>query len=366
MKFTEGVGSMSRVYNFSAGPAMVPEAVLKQAAEEMLDYQGSGMSVMEMSHRSKIYDAIITGVEASLREVMGIPDNYKVLFIQVGATLQFAMSAMNLIGRTGKADYAVTGEFAKKAYNEGKKFGDARMCCDTSDINHTKIPDKLDLDPGASYMHYCMNNTIFGTRWTYIPETGDVPLVSDVSSCILSEPLDVSKFGLLYAGAQKNMGPAGFAVVILREDILSPISPLPAYLDYSVQIKNSSMLNTPPTYGIYLLGLVLDWIKELGGLSAMKIRNEQKAALLYDVLDSSSLFKSQVDKACRSMMYVVFSTGDEELDAQFIKAAAAEGLVTLKGHRAVGGMRASIYNAMPVEGVRALAKFMREFEKNAR
>lgn len=358
---------MSRVYNFSAGPAMMPVAVLERAAAEMTDYKGTGMSVMEMSHRSKAYDAIIQGTEAVLRDVMGIPEQYKVLFLQGGATLQFSMAAMNLIGKTGKADYAVTGQFSGNAFKEGKRFGNVRALVDTAEIGHSKIPaqSELKVDPEASYVHYCMNNTIFGTKWPYIPETGIVPLVCDMSSCILSEPVDVSRFGVIYAGAQKNMGPAGLAVVILREDILNPISPIPAYMDYAIQIKNQSMYNTPPTYGIYLLGLVLEWVKEQGGLTAMKAFNEKKAAVLYDVLDSSSLFTSNVDKGSRSMMNVVFKTGDEAKDEAFVKAAAAEGLVTLKGHRSVGGMRASIYNAMPMEGVEKLAAFMRKFEKEA-
>ncbi|MDR1736446.1 MAG: 3-phosphoserine/phosphohydroxythreonine transaminase [Oscillospiraceae bacterium] len=356
---------MGRVFNFSAGPAMMPETVLKRAAAEITDYGASGMSVMEMSHRSKVFDAIITQTEASLREVMSIPEEYKVLFLQGGATLQFAMAAMNLIGKTGKADYAVTGQFSGNAFKEGKKFGAARALVDTSDITFSKIPQQSELavDPEASYVHYCMNNTIFGTKWPYIPETGGVPLVCDISSCILSEPVDVSRFGLLYAGAQKNMGPAGLAVVILREDVLHPISPLPTYLDYAAQIKAQSMYNTPPTYGIYLLGLVLDWVKEMGGLDAMKVYNEKKAKVVYDALDDSKLFTSKVDKQSRSMMNVVFTTNDADKDAAFIKGAAARGLVTLAGHRLVGGMRASIYNAMPMEGVEKLAQYMNEFEK---
>ncbi|MCL2031342.1 MAG: 3-phosphoserine/phosphohydroxythreonine transaminase [Oscillospiraceae bacterium] len=355
---------MGRVYNFSAGPAMMPEAVLKRAADEMLDYGGSGMNVMEMSHRGKTYDAIFQGVEAKLRALLDIPEHYKVLFLQGGATLQFSMTAMNLIGRTGKADYAVTGQFSAAALKEGARFGQARACADTAGIGHTKIPaqDELILDPEASYVHYCMNNTVFGTVWPYIPETGGVPLVCDMSSCILSEPLDVTRFGVLYAGAQKNMGPAGLAVVILREDILCPVSVLPGYMNYAVQIKAGSMLNTPPTYGVYLLGLVLDWVSECGGLTAMKAHNERKAAVIYDALDRSELFVSKVDRGSRSKMNVVFSTGDAGKDEAFVKAAAARGMVSLKGHRATGGIRVSIYNAMPMEGVEALAAFMREFE----
>ena len=356
---------MGRVFNFSAGPAVMPESALRRAAAEITDHGGSGMSVMEMSHRGKHFDAIIQRTEQSLREVLDIPAHYKVLFLQGGATLQFSMSAMNLIGKTGKADYAVTGNFSAGAFKEGKRFGTVRACVDTSDNGYTKIPaqSELDLDPEASYVHYCMNNTVFGTKWTYIPETGDVPLVCDMSSCILSEPLDVSRFGVIYAGAQKNMGPAGLTVVILREDILHPIAPIPTYLDYASQIKTNSMYNTPPTYGVYLLGLVLDWVRERGDLAAMKAYNEKKAAILYDVLDSSQMFISKVDKASRSVMNVVFTTGDADKDDAFVKAAAAAGFVTLKGHRATGGMRASIYNAMPIEGVEKLAEFMRAFER---
>ena len=355
-----------RVYNFSAGPAMMPEPVLRRAAAEMLDYGGSGMSVMEMSHRSKEYAAIIEGVERRLRAVMDIPDNYRVLFLQGGATLQFSMAPLNLLPEGGSADYAVTGQFSGKAYKAAQRVGVVREAVNTKGENFARIPEnsELSLDPNAAYFHYCLNNTIFGTKWPYIPETGAVPLVSDISSCILSEPLDVSRFGLLYAGAQKNMGPAGLTVVIIREDLAGNARPgTPEILDYAAMIKNNSMLNTPPTYGIYLLGLVIDWISEMGGLPAMREHNLKKAGLLYDALDQSRLFKGPVDKGSRSMMNVTFFTGDPALDDKFVKAAATQGLVTLKGHRSVGGMRASIYNAMPLEGVEKLTAFMREFEK---
>jgi phosphoserine aminotransferase len=343
---------------------MLPEKVLERAASELLNYGGSGCSVMEMSHRSPEYDAIIVSVEAKLRRVMGIPDNYSVLFLQGGATMQFSMTAINLMGKTGKADYAITGDFSKKAADEAAKFGTVNIAASSKDRNFAYIPqqDQLKLDPDASYFHYCMNNTIFGSKWNYIPET-KAPLVCDMSSCILSEPVDVSKFGIIYAGAQKNMGPAGFAVVIIRKDLdICPPANTPVLLDYNVSVKNNSMYNTPPTYGIYFLGLVLDWIEELGGVEAMAKINREKAALLYDCLDGSKLFKLGIDKPYRSIMNVTFKTGDEELDKQFCKGAEKAGLITLKGHRSVGGMRASIYNAMPREGVEKLCDFIRKFE----
>ena len=355
-----------RIYNFSAGPSMLPQEVLEQCAAEMLNYHGSGMSVMEMSHRSKVYDEIITQAEALLREVMQIPENYKVLFLQGGASMQFAMVPMNLL-KTGKADYVVTGQFSKKAYQEAQKFGgQIRLAGSTEDVNFARVPgqEELKLDPEADYVHICLNNTIFGTKWHYIPDTGSVPLVADMSSCILSEPVDVSKFGLIYAGAQKNIAPAGLTVVIIREDLAGYTLPgTPTMLDYAVQIKNSSMYNTPPTYPIYVCKLVLEWIQRLGGLNAMKERNLKKAAVLYDVLDQSRLFKAVADPEDRSMMNVTFRTGNEELDAKFVKESTAAGFSNLKGHRSVGGMRASIYNAMPAEGVDALAEFMRNFEQ---
>jgi phosphoserine aminotransferase len=353
-----------RIYNFSAGPSMLPERVLERAAAELLNYRGSGCSVMEMSHRSKEYDSIIVSVESKLRSVMNIPDNYSVLFVQGGATMQFSMVAMNLMGKTGKADYAITGDFSKKAADEAAKFGTVNIAASSKDKNFSYIPrqSELKLDPEASYFHYCMNNTIFGSKWDYIPET-KAPLVTDMSSCILSEPVDVSKFGIIYAGAQKNMGPAGFAVVILRNDLeLCPPADTPVLLNYQVMVKNKSMYNTPPTYGIYMLGLVLDWIDENGGVEKLAEINRKKAAMLYDRLERSSMFKLGIEKPYRSIMNVTFSTGNEELDSEFVKGAEKEGLISLKGHRSVGGMRASIYNAMPVEGVEKLIAYIDRFE----
>ncbi|MGB4588416.1 MAG: 3-phosphoserine/phosphohydroxythreonine transaminase [Clostridiaceae bacterium] len=357
---------MSRIYNFSAGPSMLPVSALERAAAEMLDYNGSGMSVMEMSHRSKVYDKIIKDAEKKLREIMNIPDNYKVLFLQGGATLQFAMVPMNLLVKNKKADYVVSGSFSEKAYEEAQKFGEIHLAATSKDDNFNHIPkqNELKLDPEADYVHICQNNTIYGTTFKYIPDTGNVPLVSDMSSCILSEPVDVSKYGLIYAGAQKNMGPAGLTVVIIREDLAGEPQPnTPVMLNYKEMIKNDSMYNTPPTYAIYILGLVLDWVIEMGGLEGMKKNNEMKAALLYDYLDQSKLFKTTVLKEDRSMMNVTFSTGDADLDAKFAKESTEKGFSNLKGHRAVGGMRASIYNAMPVDGVKALVQFMKEFEE---
>jgi len=361
-----------RIYNFSAGPAILPDAVLETAAAEMMNFKGTGMSVMEMSHRGKTYDAIFEDTLAKLRRVMAVPDTHAILLLQGGATLQFAMTAMNLLPIKGKADYAVTGSFSKKAYEEAVKLdmGACRVACTSPGLSpdfsvQTSIPSQggLDLDPGASYFHYCMNNTIYGSAWPYIPETGDVPLVCDMSSCILSAPLDVSKFGLIYAGAQKNMGPAGLTVVIVRKDLVgyAPKNTA-AMLDYAVMVKNNSMLNTPPTYGVYLLGLVLDWIESLGGLAAMETRNAEKAALLYGFLDGSKRFACKADKGSRSIMNVVFSAGDEAQDNAFLKLAESKKLSTLKAHRETGGIRASIYNAMPVEGVQALVDCLREFE----
>lgn len=345
---------------------MLPESVLKKAADEMLDYQGSGQSVMEMSHRSKTYQAIIDGCEALLREVMGIPDNYKVLFLQGGASSQFAMLPLNLMNGSGKADFVVTGQWANKAYQEASRYGDAHVVASSKDKTFTYIP-KLDpaaFTPGADYFHICMNNTIYGTRYTTLPDTGKVPLVADISSCILSEPIDVSKFGVLYAGAQKNMGPAGLTVVIIREDLIGHARDItPTMFNYQIHADNGSMYNTPPCYAIYIAKLVLEWLRdEMGGLEKMKAYNEKKAAVLYDFLDSSKLFRGTVVKEDRSLMNVPFVTGDEELDAKFVKAASAAGFVNLKGHRTVGGMRASIYNAMPIEGVEKLVDFMKTFE----
>ncbi len=357
---------MARVYNFSAGPSMLPESVLAKAAAEMMDYQGSGQSVMEMSHRSKVYQGIFDETEALLREVMDIPDNYKVLFLQGGASTQFAMIPLNLMTGSGKADYVVTGQFAKKAYKEAARFGDVKVVASSEDKTFSYIPklDPATFTPDADYFYICMNNTIFGTVYHDLPDTGDVPLVADASSCILSRPIDVSKFGILYAGAQKNMAPAGVTVVIIREDLIGKVmDKTPVMLDYAAHVDAGSMYNTPPCYSIYMMKLVLEWIKnDIGGLDKMLERNEKKAALLYDYLDNSKLFKSPVAKEDRSLMNVPFVTGDADMDAKFVKEAAAAGFVNIKGHRSVGGMRASIYNAMPIEGVEKLVAFMKKFE----
>ena len=358
---------MSRVYNFSAGPAVLPEEVLKEAAAEMLDYKGTGMSVMEMSHRSKAFEEIITEAEQDLRDLMNIPDNYKVLFLQGGASSQFAMIPLNLMNGSGKADFVLTGQWATKAYKEAARYGEANVVASSKDKTFSYIPelDPATFTPDADYFHICMNNTIYGTRFTSLPDTGKVPLVADVSSCILSEPIDVSKFGVLYAGAQKNMAPAGLTVVIIREDLIGHARDItPTMFNYQTHADNDSMFNTPPCYSIYVCKLVLEWLKnEIGGLENMKAINEKKAAILYDFLDSSKLFKGTVVKKDRSLMNVPFVTGDEELDAKFVKEAAAAGFVNLKGHRSVGGMRSSIYNAMPVEGVEKLVAFMKAFEE---
>lgn len=357
---------MSRVYNFSAGPSMLPETVLKQAAAEMLDYQGSGQSVMEMSHRSKTYQAIIDSCSSLLREVLKVPEDYEILFLQGGASSQFAMLPLNLATKSGSADFVITGQWAKKAYAECKKLAKAREVASSADKTFTYIPrlDPEKFDPNADYFHICWNNTIYGTRYMEIPETGDVPLVADMSSSILSEPVDVSKFGVIYAGAQKNMGPAGLTVVIIRKDLIGePREGTPTMFSYKIHAENGSMYNTPPTYAIYICKLVLEWIKnDIGGLENMKAINEKKAGLLYDFLDASKLFRGTVEKEYRSLMNIPFVTGNEELDAKFVKEAAAAGFVNLKGHRTVGGMRASIYNAMPVEGVEKLVAFMKQFE----
>ena len=358
---------MARVYNFSAGPSMLPESVLKIAAAEMLDYKGSGQSVMEMSHRSKTYDAIIKECEALLREVMEIPDNYKVLFLQGGASSQFAMIPLNLMNGSGKADFVITGQWANKAYQEAARYGQAHVVASSKDKTFSYIPklDPATFTKDADYFHICMNNTIYGTVYHELPDTGDVPLVADISSCILSQPIDVSKFGLLYAGAQKNMAPAGLTVVIVREDLIGHARDItPTMFNYQIHADNDSMYNTPPCYTIYMAKLVLEWIKnEIGGLKAMQALNEKKAAILYDFLDQSALFKGTVVKEDRSLMNVPFVTGSEELDAKFVKEATAAGFVNLKGHRSVGGMRASIYNAVPVEGVEKLVAFMKAFEQ---
>ncbi|OQB20456.1 MAG: Phosphoserine aminotransferase [Firmicutes bacterium ADurb.Bin182] len=355
-----------RIYNFSAGPSMLPLEVLEKARDEMLNYGGSGMSVMEMSHRSKVYESIITEAESKMRKVMNIPDNYKVLFLQGGATLQFAMVAMNLMTKNRKADYILTGNFSTKAAEEAAKFGTVNIAGSTKEEKFVRIPrqNELKLDPEADYVHICYNNTIFGSVWDYIPDTGNVPLVADMSSCIMSEPVDVTKFALIYAGAQKNIAPAGLTIVIIREDLIcEPLAGTPTMCNYSILAKNDSMYNTPPTYPIYICKLVMDWLIDMGGLTEMQARNRKKAALLYEVIDNSKLFKCSIVKENRSMMNVRFSTGSEELDAKFVKESAASGMSNLKGHRSTGGLRASIYNAMPYEGVEYLVKFIKEFEK---
>ena len=356
---------MNRVFNFSAGPSMLPMPVLEKAAAELVNYGESGMSVMEMSHRSPDYEPIIADAEALLRKLMNIPDNYKVLFLQGGASTQFAAVPLNLIGRTGKACYAVSGQFSGKAYKEAQKMGyDVTCIATTKDDNFDHVPTiTKDMIPAdAAYLHICFNNTIYGTKYGYIPDTGDVPLVADLSSCIISEPVDVSKFGVIYAGAQKNMAPAGLTLVIVREDLLEYGDPkMPTMLDWKVMAENGSMYNTPPCYTIYMAKLVYEWILSLGGLDVMKEMNEKKAKLLYDYLDSQDYYFAPVKADSRSMMNVTFVTGVEELDKKFAKEAAAAGLKNLKGHRSVGGMRASIYNAMPYEGVEALVAFMKKF-----
>lgn len=355
---------MERVYNFSAGPSMLPEEVLKKAAEEMLCYENSGMSVMEMSHRSPVYEKIIGEAERLLRELMKIPANYKVLFLQGGASTQFAALPLNLLNGSGKADYILSGQFSTKAYQEGQKYGDVAVAASSKEKNFSAVPkeEELSFRKDIDYVHMCFNNTIYGTKFPYIPQTGDVPLVADMSSCILSEPIDVSKFGVIYAGAQKNMSAAGLTVVIVREDLLGKArKDIPTMLDWKVMADNGSMYNTPPTYCIYIAKLVYEWILSLGGLTEMQKRNQAKADLLYSYLDSQDYYIAPVEKASRSIMNVTFVTGDAELDKKFAKEAAEQGLVNLKGHRSVGGMRASIYNAMPYEGVEKLVKFMREF-----
>ena len=357
---------MSRVYNFSAGPAVLPEEVLKEAAAEMLDYQGTGMSVMEMSHRSKPYQKIIDEAEEDLRALMGIPENYKVLFLQGGASQQFAMVPMNLM-RNGVADYIITGQFSKKAWKEAQLFGQANAVASSADKNFTYIPDCSDLpiSEQSDYVYICENNTIYGTKFHTLPNTKGKPLVADVSSCFLSEPVKVTDYGMIYGGAQKNVGPAGVVIAIIREDLIREdvLPGTPTMLKYKTHADAGSMYNTPPTYGIYICGKVFKWLLRNGGLEAMRDYNVKKAGILYDYLDSSRLFHNQVVKADRSLMNVTFVTGDPDLDARFVTEAAAAGFVNLKGHRSVGGMRASIYNAMPIEGVKKLTRFMEEFEK---
>ncbi len=356
---------MSRVYNFSAGPAVLPEEVLQEAADEMLDYKGSGMSVMEMSHRSKVYDTIIKEAEADLRDLMAIPDNYKVLFLQGGASQQFAMIPMNLM-KNKKAAYIITGQWAKKAFQEAQIYGEAVAAASSEDQTFSYIPDCSDLDipEDADYVYICENNTIYGTKFKTLPNTKGHTLVADVSSCFLSEPVDVSKYGVIYGGVQKNIGPAGVVIVIIREDLITEdtLPGTPTMLKYKTHADAESLYNTPPCYGIYMCGKVFKWLKKMGGLAAMKERNEEKAKILYDFLDQSKMFKGTVAKEDRSLMNVPFVTGDADLDAKFVAEAKKAGLENLKGHRSVGGMRASIYNAMPKEGVEKLVAFMREFE----
>lgn len=354
---------MERVYNFSAGPSMLPLQVLERAAAEMVNYHDTGMSVMEMSHRSPAYDAIIKKAEADFRKVMNIPDNYKVLFLQGGASTQFAAVPLNLM-KTGKADYILSGQFSTKAYKEALKYGDAKAVASSKDANFSFVPEttRESFRPDADYVHICFNNTIYGTKFPYIPDTGDIPLVADMSSCIMSEPIDVTKFGVIYAGAQKNMAPAGLTVVIVREDLLGNArQDTPSMLDWKLMADNDSMYNTPPCYPIYIAGLVYEWVLGLGGLEKLKEMNQKKAALLYDYLDSQDYYIAPVKKESRSMMNVTFVTGVEELDKKFPKEAEKAGLFNLKGHRSVGGMRASIYNAMPYEGVEKLVAFMKQF-----
>ena len=357
---------MARVYNFSAGPAVLPEEVLREAAAEMLDYRGTGMSVMEMSHRSKAYQNIIDEAEKDLRDLMGIPDNYKVLFLQGGAHQQFAMVPMNLM-KNKVADYIITGQWAKKAWKEAQLYGKANAVASSEDATFSYIPDCSDLpiSEDADYVYICENNTIYGTKFKTLPNTKGKLLVSDVSSCFLSEPMDVTKYGIVYGGVQKNIGPAGVVIVIIREDLITEdcLPGTPTMLKYKTHADNGSMYNTPPAYGIYICGKVFKWLKKQGGLEAMKVYNEKKAAILYDFLDQSKLFKGTVRKEDRSLMNVPFVTGDKELDAKFVKEAEAAGFVNLKGHRSVGGMRASIYNAMPIEGVQNLVEFMKAFEE---
>ncbi len=359
---------MARVYNFSAGPSMLPLEVLEECAKEMVEYGTTGQSVMEMSHRSKEYQAIIDETEAVLRELMNVPDNYKVLFLQGGASSQFTMVPMNLMTKNKKADYIVTGQWAKKAYKEAARYGAARAVASSEDKTFSYIPKTTaaDFDKDADYVHICMNNTIYGTKYNQLPDTGDVPLVADISSCIMSEPIDVTKFGMLYAGAQKNVAPAGLTIVIIREDLIGNAMDItPTMFNYETHSENGSMFNTPPCYTIYVAGKVMKWVKKtFGGLEGMKEYNEKKAKVLYDFLDQSEMFKGTVVPEDRSLMNIPFVTGDADLDAKFVAEAKAAGFLNIKGHRSVGGMRASVYNAMPIEGVEKLVEFMKEFEKN--
>ncbi len=355
-----------RVYNFSAGPSMLPLEALRRAQADLLNYQGSGMSVMEMSHRSKVFQKIFDDTQEKFRRLFAVPEGYQILFLQGGASSQFSMVPLNLIGATGKADYAVTGNFSNIAYKEARKYGDIHLAASTAEANHTYIPtqDQLDLRPDASYFYYCANNTIFGTEWSYIPDTGDVPIVCDMSSDILSRQVDVSRYGVIFAGAQKNMAPAGLTVVIVKEALVGHELPYtPLMMNYKTMVDKGSMYNTPPCWCIYMLGLVLDWLADQGGVAGMEQRKHARAQMLYDVLDSSRLFTCPAQKGSRSDMNVTFRTADPELDAKFVAEATQAGMTNLKGHRLVGGMRASIYNAMPDEGVQTLCDFIQKFDK---
>ena len=357
---------MSRVYNFSAGPSMLPEEVLKKAQKEMVEYGTSGMSVMEMSHRSKDFEEIINGCEALVRELMHVPDNYKVMFLQGGGSSQFAMIPMNLANKNKKCDIVITGQWAKKAAQEAERYIEVNKVASSADKTFSYIPklNKDDFSKDADYFYICLNNTIYGTKWNTLPDTGDIPLVADISSIIMSEEIDVSKFGLLFAGAQKNLGPAGVTLAIVREDLIGDAMDIcPTMFNYQIHADNGSMYNTPPTYGIYIMKLVMEWIKEKGGVAAIQKLNEKKAAVLYDYLDNSEMFRGTVVKEDRSLMNIPFVTDDDDLNAKFIKEAKEAGFVNLKGHRTVGGMRASIYNAMPIEGVEKLVAFMKKFEE---
>ena len=357
--------SRETTYNFAAGPSALPTEVLETAAREMLDYHGSGMSVMEMSHRSAVYQEIFNETKADLKRVMNVPDTHEILFLQGGASSQFSMVPLNLMGPDGKADYAVTGNFAKIAAKEAGKFGKVQIAADTGDTGHNRIPaqSELHLDPDARYFYYCANNTIYGTEWHYVPETGNVPLVSDMSSDILTQPLDISRFGIIFAGAQKNMAPAGLTVVIIRKDLAGQELPFtPLMMTYKTMIEKDSMYNTPPCYNIYLLGLVLKWIERQGGIAGMDAMKREKSGMIYDYLDESRLFHAHAEREARSFMNVTFRTGDADEDAAFCKAAAAAGFVNVKGHRLVGGMRASVYNAVPMQAARELVRFMKEYE----
>ena len=356
-----------RIFNFSAGPSMLPVPVLERAAKEMMNYGSSGISVMEMSHRSKVYAKIFDDTKAKFRAIMQIPEDYEILFLQGGASTQFSAIPLNLMGITGKADYALTGNFSTAAYKEAKRYGDAAIACSSEDANHSYIPDTLSVREGASYFYYCSNNTIYGTQWKTVPQVGNVPIVCDMSSDICSKPVDVSKYGVIYAGAQKNLAPAGLTIVIVRKDLLGHAMPgIPMMLDWKIQADNDSMKNTPPCWCIYVLGLVCDWLQEMGGLEGIQKVNEMKAKMLYDVLEQTEIFTCHARPEARSDMNVTFRTASAELDALFVSQAAEAGMSNLKGHRMTGGMRASIYNAMPVEGVEKLCDFIREFDKNNR